>query len=610
MAAARAHAVEAIHPGYGFLSERVELAALCASEDMVWVGPSPRCIAVMGSKIAAVRIAAEAGVPSVPGYHADDQSNTRLRRAAAEIGYPLLIKASAGGGGKGMRRVDAPDDLAAALDAARQEAKAAFGDDRVLLERLLLRPRHLEVQVAGDRHGNVVHLLERDCSIQRNYQKLVEEAPAPHLDSAVRDQLRTRAVRLARAVGYDSLGTVEFLLEAGGSEPYFLEMNTRLQVEHTVTEAITGLDLVEWQLRIAAGEELPLAQEEVTVRGAAVEVRINAEDPALGHRPQLGRVGLYREPSGPGIRVDSGIAAGSEVTPHYDSLLLKLIGNGPDRAGALRTLIAALDRLVVLGVGTNQAFLRDVLRSPAFQAATLTTAFLDETFPGGWRAPAAGAMAQAVAAIATVAARRGAAAEAGPWARLAGFRALARAGLPGRCRMTVRDAHGTTATVDVLAEGDGYAAESEGRRLALTVVAEPERLRVTEGNAVSIMPCHVAAGTVSLFTSGIVHRFDVRTLLETLAAGEAPDPAAGSGIVAPMPGLITEVHAVPGQAVRKGEVLVVHEAMKLVTRLAAPADGTVQAVHCRVGQTVSGGAVLVVISSEQAALPVEQAGIG
>ena len=595
VAAARAHGVAAIHPGYGFLSERVELAELCAPHGIVWVGPSPRCIAAMGSKIGAMRIAADAGVPSVPGYHGDEQSDARLRREADAIGYPLLIKASAGGGGKGMRRVDAAGDFAAALHAARHEARAAFGDDRVMLERLLLRPRHLEVQVAGDRHGNVVHLFERECSIQRNYQKLVEEAPAPNLDDAVREHLRTRAVRLARAVGYDSLGTVEFILEPSSSEPYFLEMNTRLQVEHTVTEAITGLDLVEWQLRIAAGETLKLAQAEIAARGAAIEVRINAEDPSRDHRPQLGQVGVYREPSGQGVRVDSGIARGSVVTPHYDSLLLKLIGSGADRAAALRTLAAALDRLVVLGVGSNQAFQRDMLRSAAFARGALTTAFIAETFPEGWRAPAADPKLPAVAAVAMLAARRPGAEAVGVWGRLAGFRVLGRAGLPGRWRARVRDAQGADATLDVLAVGDGYAVEAEGRRLDLHVTVEADALHVVAGDAVALLPFHVAAAEVFLFASGSAHRFEVRPLLETLADGAAREAAEGTAIVAPMPGLLTEVHATAGQSVRKGEVLVVEEAMKLVLRLAAPVDGTVQSVPCRVGQTVAGGAVLVAI---------------
>ena len=598
IAAARAHGAAAIHPGYGFLSERTELAMLCAGHGIVWVGPSPRCIAAMGSKIESKRIAAAAGVPGVPGYSGADQSEQRLREAAAEIGFPLLIKASAGGGGKGMRRVDAPDDFAAALHAARHEARAAFGDDQMLLERLLRRPRHLEVQLAGDRHGNVIHLFERECSIQRSYQKLIEEAPAAQLDPQIRDALLTRAVRLGRAVGYDSLGTVEFILEAHGREPYFLEMNTRLQVEHTVTEAITGLDLVELQLRIAAGEPLPLTQAAVVARGVAIELRVNAEDPAADHRPQLGRVGLYAAPSGPGVRVDSGIGAGSVVTPHYDSLLLKLIGSGPDRADALRTLTAALARLVVLGVGTNQAFLHDILCSPGFHEATLTTAFLAETFPDGWQAPATDPALPAAAAIAAVAAAQRVAAVGGPWRQLSGFRILAGAGLPGRCRMTVRDARGTATTVDVLAEGRGYTAEIDGVRLELSVVAEPDRLRLTNAaGAVALLPCHVAERRVSLFASGVAHAFAVQTLLATLAAGDRTDRAVGSDIAAPMPGLVTAVHATPGQAVRKGDVVVVVEAMKLVLRLTAPADGTVQTVQCRVGQTVTGGALLVAITA-------------
>ncbi len=578
IAAAQTHGAAAIHPGYGFLSERVELAELCAAHDIVWVGPSPRCIAAMGSKIESKILAQSAGVAGVPGYLGADQSEARLRAEAAEIGFPLLIKASAGGGGKGMRRVDAPVDFAAALTAARREAMAAFGDDRVLLERFIARPRHLEVQLAGDLHGNVVHLFERECSIQRNYQKLVEEAPAAHLPPAVRARLLEAAVRLGRAIGYESLGTVEFILEAGGEAPYFLEMNTRLQVEHPVTEAITGLDLVELQLRIAAGEALPFTQDEVRAQGAAIEVRLNAEDPGAGYRPQLGRVLNYTAPLGEGVRADSGVGAGSEVTPYYDSLLLKLIGSGADRAQAAQRLRAALDRLVLLGVGSNQAFLRDILRSRNFAEAVLTTGFLAETFPGGWQAAAPEPALLARAAAARVAALRGAVA--GPWTALAGFRTLTQAGLPGRCRMSVLAESGEPVVVDVLAAGAGYAAEIDGRRFTVDLSA----------------PQAIEGDHVWLFAAGRAWSFTVRPLLEAMAERAERAGAAGSDVTAPMPGLVTALHAAEGQVVRKGEVLAVMEAMKLVLSLPAPADGTVRAVPCRVGQTVAGGAVLVAVT--------------
>ncbi len=581
--AALAHRASAVHPGYGFLSERVELAELCAARGIAWVGPSPRCIAAMGSKIEAKRLAAAHGVPSVPGYHGEDQSPALLLREAEAIGFPVLIKASAGGGGRGMRRVDDAARFPDALATARAEAMAAFGDDRVLLERFIARPRHLEVQLAGDKHGGVIHLFERDCSIQRNYQKLVEEAPAPHLPAAVRTRLLESAVRLARAIGYDSLGTAEFILEAGGSEPFFLEMNTRLQVEHPVTEMITGLDLVELQLRVAAGERLPLEQADVTERGVAIELRVNAEDPSAGFLPQLGRVSRYAEPSGPGLRVDGGVREGSEVTPYYDSLLLKLIAHAPSRDAAVARLDGGLRRLVLLGVGTNQGFLRDVIRSPAFHDV-LTTGFIPETFPGGWAAPPPP---PALLGAAAIAAARDAAAAVegaapGPWASLAGFRLGARAGLPGRCRVEVRPPGGDAVVVDVLAGPDGPHAALDGATLPA-----PDALAAVQ----------VEDGTVRLVSDGAVWSLAAAPLVQALGQPQAGAAAGGASVVAAMPGVIAQVLVAPGQAVRRGEVVVVQEAMKLMQPLAAGADGTVRAVHCVTGQIVAGGALLVEIEA-------------
>ena len=580
MEAALAHGASAIHPGYGFLSERVELAELCAAHGVTWVGPSPRCIAAMGSKIESKRLAADHGVPSVPGYHGDDQSPDRLLAEAMAIGFPVLIKASAGGGGRGMRRVDEAAGFPGSLATAKTEAMAAFGDHRVLLERFIVRPRHLEVQLAGDKHGNLIHVFERECSIQRNYQKLVEEAPAPHLPADVRARLLQAALSLGRAIGYDSLGTVEFILEAGGTEPYFLEMNTRLQVEHPVTELITGLDLVELQLRIAAGEALPMTQADVTEQGHAVELRLNAEDPAAGFSPQLGRVTLYKEPSGPGLRVDSGVSEGSEVTPFYDSLLLKLIAHGPDRAAAVRRLHGALRQLVVLGVGTNQGFLRDVIRNPAF-AEMLTTRFIPETFPDGWNAPAPPTELLGAAAIA-MARQCQARIEVpapGAWATLAGFRTGARAGLPGRCRMQVQAPSGDPVIIDVIATPGGLRAMLDGVILAQANVAA----------------LHMTDESVWIASDGAAWTVAAAPLVQALGRKQAHETAGGSGVVAAMPGLVAQVLVEPGQAVRRGEVVIVQEAMKLMLPLAAAVDGTVRAVHCIAGQIVANGALLVEI---------------
>ena len=382
--AALACGATAIHPGYGFLSESTRLVERCTENGIVWIGPRAEVIEKMGSKIESKRIATRADVPCVPGYHGDDQDPRHLLAQARAIGTPLLIKASAGGGGKGMRRVDDLADFLPQLELARKEAMRAFGDDRVLIEKLILRPRHLEVQLAGDHHGHLVHLFERECSIQRNYQKIIEEAPAPRLPPAVRERLLTAALKLGREIGYDSLGTVEFVLGEEDQTPYFLEMNTRLQVEHPVTEIVTGLDLVEWQIRIAQGESLPLEQSAIGIDGWAIEARINCEDPARGHRPELGTVGHYVEPTGSGVRTDSGIASGSEIPSQYDSMVAKLIGHGATRAQAVERLRDALATFEASGIGTNQSLLLAIVEHSLFRSGRLTTGYLAEAFPGGW----------------------------------------------------------------------------------------------------------------------------------------------------------------------------------------------------------------------------------
>ena len=581
IAAALAHRASAIHPGYGFLSERVELAELCAANGIVWVGPSPRCIAAMGSKIEAKRLAASYGVPSVPGYHGEDQSPERLRAEADAVGYPVLIKASAGGGGRGMRRVDAAARFGEELATAKAEAMAAFGDDRVLLERLIARPRHLEVQLAGDKHGHVIHLFERDCSIQRNYQKLVEETPAPHLPDDVRRTLLDAAVRLGSAIGYDSLGTAEFILEAEDSEPYFLEMNTRLQVEHPVTEAVTGIDLVELQLRIAAGEPLPIGQDEVVARGAAIELRINAEDPAAGFRPQLGTISRYAAPEGPGLRVDSGVREGSAVTPYYDSLLLKLIAHAPTREVAVARLDAGLRQLVVLGVGTTQGFLRDVVRHPAF-SGVLTTRFIADAFGDGWSpAPPSDGL---LGAVAIAAARHAAAgietAAPGPWGTLTGFRVGARAGLPAGCRIQVQLGDGEPAVIEVVSGPEGLRARRDGAELPA-----PGALAAV----------HVADGRVYLVEDGVPWNVAAVPLVDALGQPAAAAASRATDVVAAMPGMIVQVPVEVGQEVQPGDVVMVLEAMKLMLPLPAKAGGRIRAIHGAVGQIVAGGAVLVEI---------------
>ncbi|HMJ97840.1 MAG TPA: biotin carboxylase N-terminal domain-containing protein, partial [Reyranella sp.] len=382
LAAAKRSGADALHPGYGFLSENGSFVRRCEEAGLIFVGPSVASVEKMGSKIESKRIAEAAGVPVVPGYHGGAQDLKSLAQAAERIGFPVLIKASAGGGGRGMRRVDRAEEFEAALAGAKAEPLAAFGDDAVLLEKFILNPRHLEVQLAGDRAGGLVHLFERDCSVQRNNQKVLEEAPAPNLPGAVRTKLYDAALRLGRAIGYDSVGTIEFIMDQGSDSPYFLEMNTRLQVEHPVTELTTGIDLVEWQLLAAAGERLPLAQDHIRRHGHAIEARLTAERADRSFQPATGELSVVEAPRG--LRFDSGVEAGSQVSLYYDSLLAKLIAHGGDRDEALSRLSAGLADLTLLGVPTTQAFLRDAIRHPIFAGGHATTRFIEKAFPDGW----------------------------------------------------------------------------------------------------------------------------------------------------------------------------------------------------------------------------------
>ncbi|HEX5213521.1 MAG TPA: acetyl-CoA carboxylase biotin carboxylase subunit, partial [Pseudolabrys sp.] len=381
VAAAKAARADCIHPGYGFLSENADFAQACLDAGIAFVGPPPAAIRAMGLKSSAKALMEKAGVPVVPGYHGDRQEPKFLKQKAYEIGYPVLIKAVAGGGGKGMRRVDRHADFEAALTAAQREAKAAFGDDRVLIEKYVTAPRHIELQIFADRHGNAIHLNERDCSLQRRHQKVIEEAPAPGMSPDLRAAMGAAAVAAAKAAGYEGAGTIEFIadgqggLKAGGF--WFMEMNTRLQVEHPVTEAITGLDLVEWQFRIAAGEKLPLTQDKVPLNGHAAEARLYAEDPERGFLPSTGKVVALRFPQGAGLRVDAGVEAGSEVTPFYDPMIAKLITHGASRDEALDRLAAALDETMIAGPRSNAGFLAALCRAEAFRKGKFDTGFID-----------------------------------------------------------------------------------------------------------------------------------------------------------------------------------------------------------------------------------------
>jgi 3-methylcrotonyl-CoA carboxylase alpha subunit len=492
VAAALDAGVDAVHPGYGFLSEDHRFAHQVRDAGIEFVGPSAAAIERMGSKREAKAIAEAAGVAVVPGYSGADQSLARLEDEARRIGLPLLIKASAGGGGRGMRAVRRAAELERAVAEARREAESFFGDGTLLLERLVESARHIEVQVAGDRHGGLIHLFDRDCSIQRRHQKVIEETPAANLPSSIRTALHEAAVTVARAVGYDSVGTVEFLVDAASSEFWFLEMNTRLQVEHPITELVTGVDLVALQLKVATGERLGLDQSDIVLRGAAIEARVCAEDPAHNYRPSIGAIGLYRPPAGAGIRVDSGVDVGSAVTPYYDSLLAKVIAVGPDRVTARQRLARALDEWTSAGVVTNAAWLADVVRHPRFAGGPLTTHYLAETGLDRWSAhPLDG---DHVAVAAALAASTAETPNAGPWSALGSWR-LGGVGV-GAVPLAV-ELHGAERPVMLGGAAGRYLVETGGvvRHVTLEWRSRSEA-RVSTGGRMADVPVAVRAGVV------------------------------------------------------------------------------------------------------------------
>jgi len=588
--AARATGADAVHPGYGFLAENAEFAERCAAAGLVFIGPPPEAIRAMGSKIEAKRIMAAAGVPVIPGTSGAGLSDAVLAREARGLGFPLLVKASAGGGGKGMRVVRDGDDLAGALAAARREALGAFGDDTLLIERYLERPRHVEIQIFGDTHGRVVHLFERECSIQRRYQKVIEEAPSPAVDQALRARMGAAAIAAARAVGYVGAGTVEFVLAADG-DFYFLEVNTRLQVEHPVTEMVTGLDLVRLQIEVAEGRPLPFAQEELRLDGHAVEARLYAEDPARDFVPATGTVVLWEPPALPGVRWDAGVEAGSVVGVHYDPMLAKVIAHGATRDEAIVRLTHALERLGVAGVRTNRALLLAVLRHPAFAAGTLDTHFIERHVPAATRSPARDATTERLHAIV---------------AALHGQAARRRAGgpLPPSIPSGWRNNRWRPQQVGFRIGDD---------RIDVDYVAAPDgRFTVAAAGSTSAAIVHDAdAQGIDVEMDGVRRRFSVATAGEGVAVYgplgttelvELPllpaarrDEVAG-GCVAPMTGIVRAVHVAPGERVQRGQVLLVLEAMKMEHELTAQDDGVVREVRVEVGQMVDPDAVLVIVS--------------
>ena len=562
LAAAKATGAEAIHPGYGFLSENADFAEAVEAAGLVWVGPKASSIRAMGLKDAAKRLMDAAGVPTTPGYLGDDQAPERLQAEADRIGFPVLIKAVAGGGGKGMRRVNAAGEFQDMLASCKREAAASFGDDRVLIEKYIERPRHIEVQVFGDARGNVVHLFERDCSLQRRHQKVIEEAPAPGMDEATRAAVCGAAVKAAEAVDYVGAGTVEFIADASeGLRPeriWFMEMNTRLQVEHPVTEEITGQDLVEWQLRVASGETLPLRQDQLAFRGHAVEARLYAEDPAHEFLPSTGRLDHFV--LGRGVRIDTGVEEGDRISPYYDPMIAKLIARGATRDEAIDRLVDTLDAVEVWPVRTNAAFLARAADDPDFRAGDVDTSFIParidrlvpETAPseGVWN----------LAATAVLASDFGAAEDADPWVALQGFR------LNAAADCSVALAHG-------------------GETRVVATAGDPplEGIATAEGERVLV------------FSDGQAFAFT----LPGAGGGGAGGAASDGTLLSPMPGRVIAVEVRQGDKVAKGQKLVTLEAMKMEHSLAAPFDGMVTALEARQGAQVTEGELLVRVEKAQ-----------
>jgi 3-methylcrotonyl-CoA carboxylase alpha subunit len=594
---------QAIHPGYGFLSENADFAQGCEQSGITFIGPPATAIRAMGSKSAAKDIMAKAGVPVVPGYHGDAQDPDSLAREAGKIGYPLLIKASAGGGGKGMRVVESVGQLRAAVEGAKREAASSFGDDRLLLERYLTHPRHIEVQVFADSHGNLVHLFERDCSVQRRHQKVLEEAPAPAMSTTRRNQMGSAAMVAARAVGYVNAGTVEFIVD-GGCSFYFMEMNTRLQVEHAVTEMIAGLDLVEWQLRVAAGEPLPLTQERLAISGHAIEARIYAEDPERGFLPAAGRIAHLRFPqTSAQVRVDTGVREGDEVGAHYDPMIAKLICWDTDRPAALWRLRAALAECQVVGVATNLSLLSAVSAHPAFATADHKPELLDTGLIERYREelrPAGTLIPDRVLAVAVLfelmrideeaLAVAGASGDRwSPWNLRDGWRLN-------------QDNHHTFVFLDGAREvsvtahyrRNGLQLELPGTKLLARAERAADGGLVAELGGERIHAVVVRSSSeLTVFIGGLTYRLQIREF------EAVQDEEAGGSLTAPMPGSVIEVLVKEGEAVEQGRALMIIEAMKMEHTIVAPTAGRIARVRFAPGEQVREGDQLIAFEVEQ-----------
>ena len=578
--ACRKTGADAVHPGYGFLSENAGFSKACKDAGITFIGPDEDAIHLMGSKRLSKIAMIDAGVPCIPGYEGEDQSDATLLKEAERIGLPLMIKASAGGGGRGMRVVTDASEISAQLKSARQEAKSAFGSDELILERAVMQPRHVEIQVFGDRHGNVIHLGERDCSVQRRHQKVVEEAPSPAVDEALRQQMGEAAVNAAKACNYVGAGTVEFLLAPEG-DFFFLEMNTRLQVEHPVTELVTGLDLVAWQIKVARGEPLPLSQDQVTLTGHAMEVRLYAEDPAQNYMPQTGPVLCWQPASGDGVRIDHGLTEGYEVGSHYDPMLAKIIAVGDSREDARRRLIRAVEDTVLMGVRDNRTFLAAILRHPVFAQGEATTAFIGQDFAddASMAGEAPSSQLWALAALLRCEVET-------PAAELRGWHSSTLGAQPiqlrcGEHEQTVyiryRDDH-----AELMVGENNHHIEPLGPGLA-SIDGIRQRYQMFQDGKQSWLQCQ---GHSVCFEDA------------THSAAGASDQAGSGQIRAPMDGAVIEVCAKAGEAVQRGQLLVIMEAMKMEHSLKADCDGTVESADLAVGSQVKRQQLLVSIKAD------------
>ncbi len=579
LAAARATGADALHPGYGFFSENADFAEQCADEGITFIGPMPDSVRVMGDKARSKRRMIEAGVPCVPGYEGDDQDDALFVREADRIGYPVMVKASAGGGGRGMRLVHDRSDLAAALVSARSEAKNAFGDDRLLLERAVVDARHVEIQVFGDRFGSVVHLGERDCSVQRRHQKVIEEAPSPAVDEDLRRRMGDAAVRAAAAIDYVGAGTVEFLLGKDG-EFYFLEMNTRLQVEHPVTECVTGIDLVDLQIDVAAGLPLPFAQDDISISGHAIEVRFYAEDPRQEFLPQTGVASIWQPATGDGVRIDHGLVTGQVISSFYDPMIAKIIATGANRDEALRRLVQAVRGTHLLGVATNREFLLDALSVEEFRRGDATTAFIGKHYADGFKPGEGDPVAILLAAILA--------------AEMVGQGWSSNGKLAHQVNLA---SDGSETIVRVARAGQRWSAQSDAHSASIAIVERGDTLVRFEVDGLLRRAVYLCdSDEIAIDLDGRVYRFE-----DTTYRAPSRASAGGDGVMrAPMTGTITAVRVGQDQLVARGDVLAVLEAMKMEQQIIAPIGGKVTTVAVAANQQVAARDILFIVEGEPA----------